>query len=117
MIEYGCDNSLSGYARTIKTRPSMHPYSRHKTQAGPIRHYIDEMGVRGRVWLGMRKYGFVAIALVDVDEAMTRVGKTKPPLWWRFDPEYRRIVKAFATYRRRRYERDILNAITTAWRC
>jgi hypothetical protein len=52
--------------RTMNSRPTLHPYSRHRTSAGPIRHEmlpaLDGM-IRGRLWLGMRKYGYVTLSV------------------------------------------------------
>lgn len=71
----------------------MHPYARHKTKAGPIRHYplgTYQGLLLGKVWLGMRNYGWRYFAVPCELPAKTK---------------------------RRRYEQAILNIITDAWRC
>ena len=85
--------SLDEAIRESDRRPSMHPRSKHRTVAGPARHVpVESKGdvVRGHVYVGMRKYGVVRIEV-------RRVG---PP-----------------SYLSDRYSREIMNAITTAWRC
>lgn len=108
--------SLGEAIREMDRRPSMHPYARHQTKAGPIRHEVLARG-QGRVWLGMRRYGHVEIQLFDINAVMDRISASRPRRWWRFDPDYRRTVSALTKYARRRYERDIINAVTTAYRC
>jgi len=85
--------SLDEAIRDADRHPSMHPHSKHRTVAGPARHVLVESKgdfIEGLVYVGMRKYGAVRI----------QVHKDWP-----------------AAYKRDRYSREIMNAITTAWRC
>lgn len=80
--------------RSIDKRPAMHPYARHRTKAGPIRHIIlphsGDGFIRGRVWAGMRKYGFIDIAV----------------------PE-----RLSGRWRSHLYQNAVRSAIEEAWRC
>ena len=85
--------TLDEAVRSFSKRPSMHPHKGAKTVAGPARHDpLPATGgmVRGRIWAGMRKYGFVDISVPDMRNRSAM---------------------------RDRYERAIVNALTTAWRC
>lgn len=79
--------------------PSRHPFARHRTKAGPIRHEPLGSGpdgsINGMLWLGMRNYGWVRITV---------------PGYFVLGVRDRHRV-------RDRYVREIMNAITTAWRC
>lgn len=105
--------TLDEAVRGIKHRPSMHPLPRHKTKVGPSRHELVTGG--GRLHIGMRKYGYVDIKMVDMSIPMLSELKG---LWneHRVD-EWQRIVIAFARYRKSRYARDFQNALVEAWRC
>lgn len=106
--------SLYEAMRKLDRRAKMHPHSPHVSRAGPIMHEFLGNG-QGRMWMGMRKYGYVEIRMIDTTEIMARIGKHHW-WWWRFDPEYQRLLMVLNRYRMERYSRDIQNAVITAWR-
>lgn len=71
----------------------MHPHSKHRTAAGPMRHepigLADGMVV-GRLWAGMRNYGWVELAVPA-----------------HLKPKSKRHL----------YENRLLSAMIDAWRC
>jgi hypothetical protein len=87
-----------------RKRPSMHPHSRHKTQAGPARHVLigryPDGRVVGRLYVGMRKFGYVEIELLDYHKALSIASALK-----------------ISRYAKDKYARDIQNALFDAWRC
>lgn len=104
--------------RKMKRRPSMHPHAKHRTKAGPAQHVLigkrDGL-IRGRVYVGMRKYGYVDIVVPDVDMLLKQLGiETNLRLG---DRNHARVVAALGKYRIARYAREIQNVIMTAWRC
>jgi len=85
--------TLDEAMRSFTRRPSLHPHKARKTQAGPAHHtLIGKFAGRttGRLYVGMRKYGYIEIELAESGNR---------------------------TYDRNRYARDIQNALTDAWRC